>query len=228
MGAAVQEKRQKGFTLAEVLITLGIIGIVAAMTLPSIVGNYKKKEIITRIKKFDSMMSQAVLLSEAQNGDAKYWEKVNTIIKDDDGNDVYDNNAGPEATYNFITKYIAPYIKYYRIEKSVIQPNAPGEKMLAIYFSDGSIAYAKNGACIDFRLDVNGLKNPNKDGSDIFVFALCPWNPSFYFGNANRKWGTLCDKSRNDREALIRSKTCASRILELDNWEFRDDYPWKF
>ncbi|MBS5801619.1 MAG: hypothetical protein KIC80_01210 [Brachyspira sp.] len=81
--------------------------------------------------------------------------------------------------------------------------------------------------CIDFRLDVNGLKNPNKDGSDIFNFTLCPWNSSFYFDNANRKWGTLCG-IRNDREALIRSKTCASRILELDNWEFRDDYPWKF
>ena len=33
--------QQKGFTLAEVLITLGIIGVVAAMTLPSIVVRYK-------------------------------------------------------------------------------------------------------------------------------------------------------------------------------------------
>ena len=222
----MEQKIKSGFTLAEVLITLGIIGVVAAMTLPSVIADYRKKEIITRIKKFDSMMSQAVLLSEAQNGDAKYWEKVNTIFEDEEGNAVYDNTAGPDATYNFITKYIAPYIKYYRIEKSVIQPNAPGEKMVAIYFSDGSIAYAKNGSCIDFRFDVNGLKNPNKAGFDIFNFALCPWNPSFYFGNVNRKWGTLCDKSRNDRNALIRAKTCASRILELDNWEFKEDYPW--
>ena len=84
------------------------------MTLPSVIADYRKKEIITRIKKFDSMMSQAVLLSEAQNGDAKYWEKVNTIFEDEEGNAVYDNTAGPEATYNFITKYIAPYIKYHR------------------------------------------------------------------------------------------------------------------
>ncbi len=42
---------KKAFTLAEVLITLGIIGVVAAMTLPSLVGNYKKKVTVTRLKK---------------------------------------------------------------------------------------------------------------------------------------------------------------------------------
>lgn len=41
---------KKGFTLAEVLITLGIIGVVAAMTMPSLIQNYRKKEATTRIK----------------------------------------------------------------------------------------------------------------------------------------------------------------------------------
>lgn len=64
---------KKGFTLAEVLITLGIIGVVAAMTMPSLIQNYRKKEATTRIKKFYSMMSQAVLLQQTitenqQNG----------------------------------------------------------------------------------------------------------------------------------------------------------------
>ena len=36
-------KNKKGFTLAEVLITLGIIGVVAAMTMPSLINNYKDK-----------------------------------------------------------------------------------------------------------------------------------------------------------------------------------------
>ena len=40
-----------GFTLAEVLITLGIIGIVAAMTLPALVGKYKDKVLVTQVKK---------------------------------------------------------------------------------------------------------------------------------------------------------------------------------
>ena len=39
------------FTMAEVLITLGIIGIVAAMTLPALIGNYQKKVLATKLKK---------------------------------------------------------------------------------------------------------------------------------------------------------------------------------
>lgn len=42
---------KKGFTLAEVLITLGIIGVVAAMTMPSLVANYEKKRTATAVKK---------------------------------------------------------------------------------------------------------------------------------------------------------------------------------
>lgn len=39
------------FTLAEVLITLGIIGVVAALTIPSLIAEYKEKQIVTRVKK---------------------------------------------------------------------------------------------------------------------------------------------------------------------------------
>lgn len=40
-----------GFTLAEVLITLGIIGVVAALTLPALIQNYQKKATATSVKK---------------------------------------------------------------------------------------------------------------------------------------------------------------------------------
>ena len=42
---------KKGFTLAEVLITLGIIGVVAALTLPSLITNYRKKQTVAQLKK---------------------------------------------------------------------------------------------------------------------------------------------------------------------------------
>lgn len=60
-------KNKKGFTLAEVLITLGIIGVVAAMTMPSLINNYKDKELIVRTKKAYSVIQNAILLAQVEN-----------------------------------------------------------------------------------------------------------------------------------------------------------------
>lgn len=56
----------KAFTLAEVLITLGIIGVVTAMTMPTLIANYKNKELLTRVKKTYSTFYNAVNLASAE------------------------------------------------------------------------------------------------------------------------------------------------------------------
>lgn len=61
-------KNSNGFTLAEVLITLGIIGIVAAMTMPSLINKNKEKELVNRTKKLYSNIQNAVLLSQTEAG----------------------------------------------------------------------------------------------------------------------------------------------------------------
>ena len=53
-------RKRTAFTLAEVLITLGIIGIVAAITLPTIINNYRVKVLENQFKKADSIIQQAV------------------------------------------------------------------------------------------------------------------------------------------------------------------------
>lgn len=58
---------QKGFTLAEVLITLGIIGVVAAMTLPSLIANYNKQVYVTQLKKSISVIEQGLKLAIAND-----------------------------------------------------------------------------------------------------------------------------------------------------------------
>lgn len=57
-----------GFTLAEVLITLGIIGVVAAMTIPVLIANTRSAKYRSQFKKTVSTLSQAARLSDSLYG----------------------------------------------------------------------------------------------------------------------------------------------------------------
>ena len=65
-------KKSSAFTLAEVSITLGIIGIVAAMTLPSLISKYQNKILANQAKKSYSMILNALNLTKAQLGGTDY------------------------------------------------------------------------------------------------------------------------------------------------------------
>ena len=53
---------KKGFTLSEVLVTLGIIGVISALTLPTLVKNHQRQVYVTQLHKVYNQMSQAVEL----------------------------------------------------------------------------------------------------------------------------------------------------------------------
>ena len=70
--------KSAAFTLAEVLITLGIIGVVAALTLSMIIPNLEAKKTEAKLKKFYTVIAQATRQSEADNGDWSNWGNSST------------------------------------------------------------------------------------------------------------------------------------------------------
>lgn len=178
-----------GFTLAEVLITLGIIGVVAAMTLPSVINDAKDKAVISQLKKEYSVLSQALLRAKNEHEDYVYWNIVD-----------YDMTSTTE-----IFTYIKPYLKivkecpnqtmgcWHQVTslKDANIHNAAGmgdsvynfiladgaRVSMNIYSSDsdrtmyGVTEYALS-PFIGFWVDVNGSKKPNKLGRDVFLFIL--------------------------------------------------------
>lgn len=60
----MRKNESSAFTLAEVLITLAIIGIVAAITLPSLIQKHQEKELATRTKKLYSDIGNALILAQ--------------------------------------------------------------------------------------------------------------------------------------------------------------------
>ncbi len=67
--------KQKGFTLAEVLITLAIIGVVAAISIPSVISNSQQQEFKTGLKKAVSVINSAITMNMALDGETPYDNK---------------------------------------------------------------------------------------------------------------------------------------------------------
>lgn len=96
------------FTLAEVLITLGIIGVVAALTLPSLVQNYEEKATVTRLKKTYSILNQAYLSAVNEHSSPEHWGLVKsaTGTYDENGNQIFDYTSS-----KLIREYLSKYLK---------------------------------------------------------------------------------------------------------------------
>lgn len=99
-------KEKLAFTLAEVLITLGVIGVVAAITIPGLITSYNKKITETRLAKFYSVFNQAIRLSVAENGDVDTWDDY----WDNDGiiTGGQENQTGVEKAFD---TYLRPYMQ---------------------------------------------------------------------------------------------------------------------
>ena len=100
-------KRRIAFTLAEVLITLGIIGVVAAMTLPALIQKNNNRVVETRLAKFYTTFNQAIQLAEVEFGDKKDW------YLDTGGVDLDDEGKPIEGTAKidiWFQKYFSKFI----------------------------------------------------------------------------------------------------------------------
>ena len=213
--------RKNAFTLAEVLITLGIIGVVAAMTLPGIIQNYQKHVVETKLKRIYAVMNEAVRLSEVKYGDKKYW----------------DTNLSPMEFYN---KYYKGVLKVTSV-KEIPDDNDEG---ILISFADGSILRSyRQGRDYDYFISADKYmkhKDKIRPGVDKFMFRLSPGdiiNPTNGIGHHNLgfepyKYGwdgelsSLKNKCKLGDDEVQRAY-CAAWI-QYNGWKIPDDYPFKF
>lgn len=224
---------KQGFTLAEVLITLGIIGVVAVLTLPSIVAHQRKVEYSSRLKKFYSMMEQAIRMSEEDNGEILSWTRSGATQMDDEGKTDYDANG--KVSKDFFSTYFLPYFKYTKFEdgKNVILENgAKSGQNPKVYLPDGSTISLWNGSCMDITYDVNGDSMPNVSGRDRYTFLFC-FDSSERNGHCRSANVAFCTydtitvpASRERILSLCKNNPAyCSKLLQYDGWEFKKDYP---
>ena len=171
--------REGAFTLAEVLITLGIIGVVAAMTMPSLIQNYQEKATVTKLKKCYSLVSQAyVSILNDEGGsdtlqagdDLEMMEKFGKYLK-------YQKTCGrnkgcfPNVTYKSVTGN--GYSKWEddttdRSRAILTDGTLIMFNKSAMWGGEGNYLYAQ------IYVDINGFKGPNQLGRDFFYFYISP------------------------------------------------------
>ena len=238
--------KYKSFTMAEVLITLGIIGIVAAITLPALIGNYKKKENIALLKKAYTEISQALSRAEADYGTLDSWNFAN-FMTSSERNDYFTNyylKPYMELIYICSTDNGISETKKCWTEKTLKLNGQEDTSMLTsgryIFVTPAgySVLYWLHGTGTGghFIVDVNGPKKaPNQMGKDIFRFILTFRDAETNYNDTKGYEPGLRGYGLNDeatRENLLEkcSKsgtgyTCAGLIM-YDGWEVKKDYPW--
>ena len=183
--------RMTAFTLAETLITLGIIGIVAAMTIPNLITSANQKATVSRLIEAQSILNQAV--------------KSYTADSDEEGSADFDTSLEPKE---FAEKYFKPYLKvarvctkmedgcwktgnfygYYDLAGNKVTDVAPYSLVLnngmIIGFSKilGTKLYA-------IVVDVDGHSNRNVMGRDVHSFY--PYNRDNLCSYNLEKWKNL-------------------------------------
>lgn len=219
--------KKHAFTLPEVLITLGVIGIVAAMTIPNLIANYQKRVTINSLKHIHAQLTQAIKLSEYENGPVESW-------------DIYKPAEHGYEYSKAVLEHIQPYLKgsrigyIYNTNNLYIIHNMNGQKfggVISQYYLETmtgaiiSVAHVNwNNPYIYFQVDYNGKSGPNIYGKDVFFFHLAKSGNLDAYNWANKS-----------REEILQSsccKTCTGTnseclaVIIKDNWEIRKDYPW--
>ena len=234
--------RRPAFTLAEVLITLGIIGVVAAMTMPTLIMQHQKKVFATKVKQTYSLVSNALLSSIAENETPKNWDYGQSVTNDGTA-DI--NN--PEHVKKMIDKYFAPYFK-------VVESGIEGTRSPYLILSNGTV--------LTFMTDGN-TENNIYTPDTLYITASFNGNKSIYndesrdyarhdvmmvipikSNDTKVRFFTWQDNSSNfanvDRDKLKnqakfgcnenidkRLRWNCGALIQYDNWEIKDDYPWR-
>lgn len=232
---------KKAFTLAEVLITLSIIGVVAAMTVPNLMSNFEKQKTIVGLKKAYSEFIQVVDRARSQHGDCNTWD---FSLSGADFFETYLNNylIVKEQKRTAVQK---SGIKYYQI-------SGKEETGLAIFWlGDSRFVTLPSGAHImlstvnyysssygrkGITIDINGFAKPNQLGKDVFSFVLLQENgrvmPHYFDDQEQFKDMPERNKLKDGPSSYQyqcnkngRGLWCAALIYK-DGWKIADDYPW--
>lgn len=222
--AGKQCKQRKGFTLAEVLITLSIIGVVAALTVPAVTKSYEKSTNIAGYKKIYSDLDQAVKLIAIDNGGSvsglysSHISWVNAIASKMKTSRICGDSAGrPNCWHAANTDLTLNGTVLWQPLGNNAFVTSTGMFVSAFFDNYSCPNKSPNGnlECALVTVDINGRKGPNRMGRDIHSFHV------FADGvMPNSSCTSNCCKQGSSYQAGQEGNTCGLEIMQGNyDWE---------
>ncbi len=214
--------------MSEILITLGIIGVVAAITIPGLITKCRKNVIETQLKETYSIMNQALKLAEYDYEDMDGWDYP-----------IGEVAVGGTSAFAWFQRYLQPYLKSSTVSSSY-HLYCVWYSGFAIEFINGSglscgvnkgggpsyghfvcMFYPKAGTIKDIR-DDNKKSKKMISGKDYFVFEIQHESPT--------KKGFQpypSDDCKQTTGSMYLPSLGCTKLIQKNNWKIPSNYPVK-
>ncbi len=235
-----QHAKSTAFTLAEILIVISIIGLVAEITIPSVVQKFNEEHTVVALKKFYSTFSQAYISILNEQGDPSTWGLIET---------------NPEERVEANKKLMGYFEPYLRIDKNcgvVANTGCLPSAYRSIYsntnqsqlsdtntysakahLADGMLlslwllstdCAGKRGDSLQLQnicgvatIDINGFNKPNVEGKDAFRFLITKYG-ILPFASPDETTYTFSNNCINN--AKTTSWGCTGWVLVNNNMDY--------
>lgn len=245
IGSCTRFCLKKAFTLAEIIITVGIIGIIAAITISTLMNNFKKNEYASALKNSFAQFNQVLAIMAQEHGCVddlkctglfangvsndtmgKEFVKYFKILKDcgvttnqkcwaDKMNNFYD---GTSTSILYINAY--NHYKFVTIDGVSYAINNYG-KNCEQDWGNAAVPYMQ-GTCAELIIDVNGAKGPNYRGRDAFWFYITNKKGARLYPTGGRGdnisgWWKNANPVRCSASGAKNGYYCSGRLIE-EGW----------
>lgn len=253
------EKRLSAFTLAEVLITLAIIGIVAAITIPSLIQKHQVRATVTQLKKMHSVLNNALRLSVVQHGEINTWglslagdkeypedtpqEEIDAqrekqafmMHRISENLKVIDQCEDVETGCGLLQKrYTLDGQEYGNWATRIVLADGSMIRSATVISADCTQVYGESkilqNVCGQIFVDINGIKEPNTQGKDVFLFVYSKDGSVTPMGTRDAKgyngFNEYC--KRNNGHHITNGYSCTAWVIENENMDYLhcDDLSW--
>lgn len=228
-------KKKKAFTLAEVLITLGVIGVIAALTIPILINNSRENQYNSGVKEAYAILQAAlktVVLNNSTVNVGNGWggsysqsflddfASVMNVAKKDLCSNIMSND-GTNISYHWYKGNLAGATWPLSVENTtrcLILNNGMSLRFSALANCNN---FGLNG-CGQIEVDINGQSNPNMYGKDLYEFIVTKDSNNNYnvlpFGAAGDTYSPLPTGCTNPSNDWSTSVGCtAQRLINSDS-----------